>query len=60
MSFKFNPFTQTLDYFEEGSTEQISANVVFELADWVSQAGYYIVDIQHNLESENITYKHIS
>lgn len=57
MSWKFNPFTGTLDKVndnEGGSSETISKELSFVIADWILSAGFYILDLQHNLDSLDV------
>jgi hypothetical protein len=56
MAFRFNPFTGTFD--DIGGTNVIpgtGASIPFVVADWVLSAGLYQLDLQHNLESEDVS-----
>jgi len=55
MSWRFNPFTGTLDYFDESELDvKFSFSEDFLITDWVLSAGVYTYNAQHNLESDKI------
>jgi hypothetical protein len=50
MSYKFNPFTGTLDIVNDGIAAYYTT---FLVANWVSSTPYYYIDITHNLGTTN-------